>query len=95
MPKKGEKHVTAGQKRWMGEFVTPTTDWQTVVLEMLLEAGTDGVLQSVLTNRVFKLVSAADVRQFLESYRVQQGVQRFTIGNGTVWRATTKLMKLV
>lgn len=96
MPIKGGKHVTAGERRWMGEFVTPTVDWQVAVLEMLLEAGSNGLTQSVLTNRVYGLgVTASQLRLYLETYRAELGVQRFSIGKTTIWRATTRLRKLV
>lgn len=96
MPKKGEKHVTAGSRLIDGGFVTPSIDWQVEVLNMLLDAGVHGVQQTVLTNRFWRVgVSAGEIRSYLETYRLQHGVQRFSIKNGTIWRATTKLRSLL
>lgn len=96
MPKKGEKHVTAGSRLIDGGFVTPSIDWQVEILNMLLAAGTNGIQQSVLTNRFFKMgVTAKEIRGYLESYRLQHGVQRFSVRNSTIWRATTKLRSLL
>lgn len=96
MPKKGEKHITAGMRLIDGGFVTPSIDWEVELLNMLLEAGTNGVQQSVLTNRFYRVgATAKDIRDYLETFRLQHGVQRFTIRNATIWRATTKLKSLV
>lgn len=96
MPIKGGKHVTAGSRLIDGGFVTPSIDWQVEVLNMLLEAGVHGVQQTVLTNRFWRVgVSAGEIRSYLETYRLQHGVQRFSVKNGTIWRATTKLKSLV
>lgn len=95
---KKHKHVTAGQKRWVvtNQFVTPVVDWQEEVLRMLLEATTNGVTQSELINRVYGLgIRAQGIKDFLETYRAQNAVQRFTIGNLIVWRATTKLKDVI
>ena len=96
MPKKCEKHVTAGSRLIDGGFVTPSIDWQVEILNMLLEAGTNGITQSVFTNRFYKIgVTGKEVRSYLETYRLQHGVQRFSVRNGTIWRATTKLRSLL
>ena len=96
MPKKGEKHITAGSRLIDGGFVTPSIDWQVEILNMLTDAGVNGIAQSALTNRFYKLgVSAKDIRDYLETFRLQHGVQRFSIKNATIWRATTKLRSLV
>lgn len=78
------------------EFMPTTVDWREEVKAMLVEAGTIGLSQTTLTNRVYPLgVRAKELKGFLESYRAQDGIQRFTQGKLVTWRATTKLLKLV
>lgn len=72
-------------------------DWQEELARMLIDGGTDGVKQSVLTKRFDHWIEADDVVAELVALAAQNRVQKFIIGGRgrpkTIWRATTLILK--
>lgn len=72
-------------------------EWGEELQSILIEAGTEGVAQAVLTRRFDGRATADELIFELEFLVNQNKVQKFTIrGRGrprTVWRATTLILK--
>lgn len=75
------------------------SDWRVRMRNLLLDAGTDGVKQTVILRDLRSLEINADLMlEQLEFWRAEGKVQRFTTASGqrggrpmTIWRATTLL----
>lgn len=72
-------------------------DWQEELARMLIDGGTDGVRQSVITKRFTNWRTADELLNELEVLVAQNKAQKFVIhGRGrpvTIWRATTLILK--
>jgi len=72
-------------------------DWQEKIIQILIEAGTDGIPQSKITFYFSPRYTADEIVNELEVLEAQHKVQKFRVGGRgrpkTVWRATTEIMK--
>jgi len=73
-------------------------DWQEKIVQILIDAGTDGVNQSKITYYFNPNHSADEVLNELEILAAQHKVQKFVVRGQrgapkTVWRATTEILK--
>lgn len=77
--------------------IQPQMDWEEELARMLIDAGTDGIKQSVVTKRFDKWIEADDVVELLEFWSGEQKVQKFILGGRgrptTIWRATTLILE--
>lgn len=73
-------------------------DWQGMVVRMLVNAGTVGVLQNQLQNRACRYADGRTVVAYLHTLWAEGKVQHFELTStrgppGKWWRATTKIME--
>lgn len=68
------------------------------LIQMLIEAGTTGIKQSILTNKLQRFGTADEIKQQLEHLKDQNKVQKFIVKSKvsrpiTWWRATEEIIK--
>jgi hypothetical protein len=77
---------------------TKATDmnWEDFLRDVLIAAGTNGLMQTVLVKRFSQFANAEMLVDILEDLRSEDKVQKFIVPskgrNATYWRATTKML---